>query len=100
MSPAFRFTQDEAVNIRRAVRFLIKRYRSGQRLAAAIGTSSDSIYKVSQRRAFISPSVVFRIASVARVPVDDIVSGRWPPPSVCHFCGQQSKAPKPKGGVS
>jgi hypothetical protein len=96
----FRFTQDELVNIRRTVRFLIKRYRSGSRLAAAIGTSSDSIYKVSQRRAFISPSVVFRIAHLARVSVDDIVSGRWPPPSVCHLCGQPSPPPKPRSGVS
>jgi len=76
----------------------VRRYRSAARLAASIGTSSDSVYKVTQRRAFISPSVVFRIASIARVPVDDIVSGRWPPPSVCHFCGQPSPAPKGSKG--
>jgi hypothetical protein len=38
-------------------------------------------------RAVPSPAVVFRLARLAGVGVDDVLAGRFPEPGVCAHCG-------------
>jgi len=34
-----------------------------------------------------SPTLAFRVARLAGVAVDDLLSGRFPPPGTCAYCG-------------
>ena len=41
----------------------------------------------TDRRNTVSASMAFRVARFVKVPVDDVVNGRYPAPGACPHCG-------------
>jgi hypothetical protein len=78
---------EEQENGRRALRFL--RFRAGgwKPMAAALGFTRKTLTNVSEKTKGVSVNLVFQIARMAGVSVEDVISGRFPPPGACLHCG-------------
>ena len=73
----------EQGNVRTALAFL--RARCGLKaLAKALRFTPHTL------RAPASPTLAFRVAKLAGVGVDDVLTGKYPPPGVCPHCGHAS----------
>jgi hypothetical protein len=74
----------EVVNVRKAAAFL--RLRSGgvKTLASALRTS-----KALGRPC---PLLAFKVARLASVGLDDVLTGKYPPAGVCAHCGHRGEA--------
>jgi len=77
-------TPAEVVNVRRALAFLRVRCGGVKMLAKALHTSKPSLRAPSA-------SLVFRIARLAGVGLDDVVTGKYPPAGVCAHCGHREE---------
>jgi plasmid maintenance system antidote protein VapI len=82
-------TEAEQENGRRALRYLRVRAGGWKALATALGFHRKSITNVSYGDG-VSVHMVFRIARLAGVSVEDVISGRFPPPGACPHCGHTS----------
>jgi hypothetical protein len=74
----------EQAHVQSAVRFLRARCRGWTQLVKAIGFTRKTLTKPA------TPAVVFRVARLAGVGVDDVLTGKYPPPGVCAHCGHVS----------
>jgi hypothetical protein len=83
-------TEQEQENGRRALRFL--RFRAGgwKPVAEALGFKKKTLTNVSEGDG-VSPNMVFRLARLAGVTVEDVLTGRFPPPGACSHCGRTSE---------
>ena len=73
-------TPEEAKNARTAIRFL--KTRCGiKNLAKALRVDRATLNHPP------SPTTVFRIAKLAGVGVDDVLTGKFPPAGTCPHCG-------------
>ena len=52
------------------------------------------IHVVAERRT-VSPTMTFRVARLAKVGIDDLLAGKFPPAGTCVNCGCDSKARTP-----
>lgn len=74
----------EQANVKTAIAFL--RARCGLKpLTKALRFSRDTL------RAPASPTLAYRVAKLAGVPVDDVLTGKYPPPGVCPHCGHRKE---------
>lgn len=73
-------TAAEVVNVKRALAFLRLRCGGVKMLAVALHTSKPSLRAPSA-------SLVFRVARMAGVGVDDLLTGKYPPAGTCAHCG-------------
>lgn len=86
-------TQEEQKNVRTALRFLRTRCGSMTNLAKALSFNECTLMDVLNRRSgtdrknTVSASMAFRVARFVKVPVDDVVNGRYPAPGACPHCG-------------
>jgi hypothetical protein len=82
-------TETEQANVRAALRFL--RYRAGgwKAMAPVLGFKKKTLTNVSEGRA-VSANMAFRVARLAGVPVDDLLTGKFPLPGACAHCGRNS----------
>ena len=78
-------TAKEQANVRTAVAFLRARCGGVKPLAKALRFSLATI------RRSAGPVLAFRIARLAGVPVDDVLTGKYPPPGVCAHCGHRKE---------
>ncbi len=78
-------TAAEVVNVKRALAFLRVRCGGVKMLARALHTTKSSLRAPSA-------SLVFRVARLAAVGVDDVLTGKYPPAGVCAHCGHQEEA--------
>lgn len=81
-------TKDEQANTRAALRFLKARLGGWAPLARALRFGTGSLANFAGRTA-PSTKLVFRIARLAGVSVDDVLEGRFPPPGTCPHCGHR-----------
>jgi len=81
-------TYAERVNTAAALRFLRLRFGTWQALAEALGVKHETAASYACRPKCIGPGMVLRIASVAGVRVDDVLSGAFPAPGTCPTCGR------------
>ncbi len=81
-------TDEERANIRRAFRTLRFRFGTYEEIAKALGTSVQSVTRACGARARPTVALAFRAARVLGVPVEDIISGRWPAAGACPTCGR------------
>lgn len=72
--------------MRAALRFLAKRFGSWSKLATAMGVKTGRIERAGNRP--VTAGLALRAARVARVPIEDILAGRWPKPGMCPYCGR------------
>jgi hypothetical protein len=75
----------EQTNVRTALRFLRARCGSVKMLAKALRFSDVTL------RAPATPRLAFRVARLAGVTVDDVLTGKYPPPGVCAHCGHRKE---------
>jgi hypothetical protein len=89
-------TVQEETHIRTALRFLHTRCGTWILVAAAIrGVKAKAIAQMAQGHRPASPAVAVRIARLAKVTVDDVLTGRFPQAGACPHCGQPVPAREP-----
>ena len=71
--------------MRAAARFLHARMGRWSNVAKALRVGRTTARQAS------TPTLAFRLARVAGVGVDDVLSGKYPLPGVCPHCGQIAK---------
>jgi plasmid maintenance system antidote protein VapI len=85
-------TAKEQANVRAALRFL--RVRAGRldTFAKALRYERATLRRVLAGSDGVSPAMAFRVARMASVGVDDVLTGKYPPPGTCPHCGATSPA--------
>ena len=78
----FNLTAEEKANVRAAVRSLRAKFGTWQTLAKVLHT-----HHLPLAKGVVHPMLAFKVARVAKVSVDDVLTGRYPPEGVCRHCG-------------
>ena len=81
------FTAAEADHVRNALRFLRLRCGNWAAVGKALGYKETSIIDAVNGRVQPSASMAIRIAKLAKVPIDDVINGRYPEAGTCPMCG-------------
>ena len=89
-------TPDEQANVRKALRFLAVRLGDWPKLAQAMKANQATVWAAGWKRG-VSAGIAVRAARVAGVPVEEILSGRWPKPNACPMCGRCDETPDSAG---
>lgn len=84
-------TTKEQANVRIALRFLRTRCGTWAALAQALGSSLGTVVHAGTKQC-VSASLAVRVARLAGVPVDDVLTGRYPPEGICPHCGHHQGA--------
>jgi hypothetical protein len=93
-------TADEQKNVRTALRFLRARCGTWATVSKALRLHEGTLCNVVGGRP-VSALVAFRVAKFAKVGVDDVLTGRFPPEGTCPHCGRASSgAPGTLGPAS
>lgn len=79
-------TATEQTNVRSALRFLRARCGTWAAVSKALRFGDSTVGNIIGGRA-VSPLVAFRVARLAKVSVDDVLAGRFPPAGACPHCG-------------
>lgn len=84
-------TKDEQANVRAALRYL--RVKCGSWLATAkvLKMEQSTVANIVRLRRIVNGEHAVRIAKVARVSVDDVIRGVYPPPYDCPCCGRRTE---------
>lgn len=80
-------TPSEQANVRTALRFLRTRCGGWAPLAKVLGFAHTHLADTASGRSAGSASMTFRIARLAKVTVDDVLTGRFPDSRACAHCG-------------
>lgn len=80
-------TAEEQANVRVALRFLRARFGVWATVAKALRVNRRHVSRMMYGRT-VTASVAMRTARLCNVPVDDVLSGRFPDKNVCPHCGQ------------
>jgi hypothetical protein len=86
MGHGLNLTIEEQKNIRTAILFLRNKVGGLKPLSKVLGFEARTLMNVTMGRA-TSPTMAFRIARFAKVGVDDVLTGRFPAPGTCPYCG-------------
>jgi hypothetical protein len=81
-------TKEEEANVRIALRHLRTKCGGYALLAAAMKVSQKTVTEAD-----VSPTLVFKIARFAGVPVGDVLTGAFPGGGVCPHCGHELPRP-------
>jgi hypothetical protein len=72
-------TVEEQANVRRAIRFLRRRFGTWEALATAMGIKTETLWQgAACRTRRPTAGFALRAARVAGVRVEDVLSGWWP----------------------
>jgi hypothetical protein len=82
-------TADEQKNVRAALQFLHARVGRWDTVARALRAHVAGTRLAASGRRTATASLAVRVARFAGVGVDDVLTGRFPDPSVCPHCGQR-----------
>ena len=82
-------TEQEEANVRAAIRFLRLRVGDWETLAKVIRFSKDTVRHVIEDGRPVTPTMAFRVARIAQVPIDDLLTGKYPAPGTCPHCGHR-----------
>lgn len=81
-------TTEEQANVRTALRVLRLRVGSFSKLAAVLGVTKVTLVHAASKGGRPSVGLALRAARLAYVPLEDILSGRWPGKGPCALCGK------------
>ena len=81
-------TEEERAYVRRALLFLRVQLGSTRKLAAALGLTFATASRVCGSKGKATGGVAIRVARLAKVAVDTILAGEWPPEGACPHCGR------------
>ena len=79
-------TAEEQDHVRAALHFLHRRTGDWLVLAKALHFKRSTLTGAAYGAA-VTPVVAFRVARFAKVSVDDVLTGRFPAPGTCPYCG-------------
>ncbi|MBI4021007.1 MAG: SWIM zinc finger family protein [Candidatus Aenigmarchaeota archaeon] len=85
--PKCDLTAEERRNVREALRFLRTRSGGWKSLAKSLRCSWKTLANMASRQA-LTAGVAIRVARLAGVPIDDVLSGKYPPAGTCPHCGR------------
>jgi hypothetical protein len=80
-------TPAEQENVRRALRFLAKRHGDTSKLAKAMAAHRETVQRPA-RGGVVSAGIALRAAKIAGRPLEDLLSGAYPPEGACPHCGR------------
>jgi hypothetical protein len=83
---------EEEKNVRAALHFLHLRSGRWATLGRALRFHGYNLSNMANGHRAVSAKVVLRIARLAGVGLDDVLSGKYPPAGVCAHCGRTSEA--------
>lgn len=81
-------TPAEQENVRVALRFLATRFGDYAKLAKAMKAHRETVQRPAKRQTHVTAGIALRAARVARVPLEDVLSGAWPQAGACPHCGR------------
>jgi hypothetical protein len=80
-------TPEEQQNAKRALRFMRTKLGGVRPLALALKASHKTVSHACCRKGHPGAGMVIRLARVAGVSVEDVLSGAWPA-NACPHCGR------------
>jgi hypothetical protein len=80
-------TPGEQAHVRTALRFLRARCGTWGNVAKALRVAQSMLANVNVGRRNVSARLAFRVARLAGVGVDEVLTGRFPAPGTCPHCG-------------
>lgn len=83
-------TNEEQTHVRTALRFLFNRCGGWKPLAKVLGYGPTRAKQVAYGRS-VSAAMAFRVARLAQVSVDDVLTGKYPSSTACPHCGHVSE---------
>ncbi len=86
MSAASDLSDKEQAAVRAALRFLRARCGGWEPVSKVLRFNPTTLCNVVAGRT-ASASMAVRIARFAKVGVDDVLAGKFPPPGTCPYCG-------------
>jgi hypothetical protein len=87
-------TPQEQSHVRAALRFLRTRSGTWATLAQAMRLGESTLANVAGSHKAATPTMAFRVARLAKVGVDDVLTGRFPAPGTCPHCGHRAERPQ------
>lgn len=82
-------TAKEQEHVRSALQFLRVRMCGWMAVAKALHLQEVSVRQVGSGRRTVTPTMVFRVARLVQVPIDDLLAGKYPEPGICPRCGHR-----------
>lgn len=76
----------EQAHVRAALKFLRARCGGWEPVAKLLRIRRDSLVAISGRER-VSASIAVRVARLAEVGIDDLLTGKYPPAGSCPYCG-------------
>jgi nicotinate-nucleotide pyrophosphorylase len=80
-------TTQEQMHVRTALKFLRSRCGTWATTAKVLNLGESTLSDVAAGRKTAGPVLAFRVARLAKVSVDDVLTGRFPAPGTCPHCG-------------
>lgn len=80
-------TAKEQRAVRTALRFLRLRVGAWAPLAKVLRYEMDSVQKVATGKKVVTPALALRVAQLAGVTMDELLTGQWLSARVCPHCG-------------
>src|SRR5579883_891079 len=81
-------TPEEQSNVVRALAFLRVRHGGWPSLAKSLRATEGLVRRAGRFGRAVTAGLALRAARLAGVPVEDVLSGRWPPEGACPHCGR------------
>ena len=81
--------REEQRHALKVFRFLRIRFGSWKMLAKALGFEASTLIGVKKCRDRVSINMAYCISRLACVPFEDVVTGRYPAPGTCPYCGRE-----------
>lgn len=86
MSAKTDLTAQEQAHVRAALKFLRARCDGWEPVSKLLRIRRDSLVAVSSGET-VSASMAVRVARLAKVGIDDLLAGKFPPAGTCPYCG-------------
>src|SRR5260370_29663693 len=83
---AWRLTSAEQEHVKAAIRVL-RLHLGRRRFAEAVGISHRSARHLTERARTVSAGLALRVARIAGVSMETILTGAWRGPEACPTCG-------------
>lgn len=83
-----RLTPEQESNVRAAVAFLRIQHGGLASLAKAMGVKRKSLEQLIGKGRHPSAGLAVRVAEIARVTVEDVLTGAFPARGACRMCGR------------
>jgi hypothetical protein len=81
-------TPEEQARVRKILQVLRRRFGSWPQVAEALKVNLKTLTKVAGKSGKPSAGIALRAARAMNAPLEDLLSGAWPTPGTCIFCGR------------